>query len=157
MVCIKTVSQEKRAIAKSTIKVVTKKSIRKKPIKKENYKITKKNVSNFQLGLPIKNTLNSNDNSDVIYSFNSVSMSDKPEFIGGTEAFEFFKDGTLSVADKGMSLAGKYSFVDDTRIKLELGGIGALAGPQIATVSISGGELSLTDQKGKVSRYKRAK
>ena len=106
MFCIKTVSQEKRAIAKSTIKVVTKKSIRKKPIKKENYKITKKDVSNFQLGLPIKNTLNSNDNSDVIYSLNSVSMSDKPEFIGGTEAFFKFI-GENYIVPKVSGLKGK--------------------------------------------------
>src|SRR5437899_2199112 len=84
------------------------------------------------------------------------SIVGKWQEIGGTETLEFFKDGTLSVVNKGTAITGKYSFLDDTRIKLEIGGIvGALAGSQIVTVSIADGELSLTDQKGKVSRYRK--
>jgi len=75
---------------------------------------------------------------------------------GDNETLEFFKDGTVSLVSKRMTLAGKYSFVDDDRIKLELGGIGALAGPVIMRVSISGGELRLTDTKGEISTYRRA-
>jgi hypothetical protein len=83
------------------------------------------------------------------------SIVGKWQEIGGDETLEFFKDGTISAVSKGMTLGGKYSFVEDNRMKLELGGIGALAGPMIITVSISGGEMSLTDPKGKVSRYKK--
>jgi hypothetical protein len=79
------------------------------------------------------------------------------EIGGDNETLEFFKDGTVSAVAKRMTLAGKYSFVDDDHLKLELGGVGALAGPLIMRVSISGGELRLTDPKGELSTYQRAK
>jgi hypothetical protein len=75
--------------------------------------------------------------------------------IGGTETMEFFKDGTISVTDFGMSMAGKYSFIETNRMKIELGGIGAVAGPMIVKVEISGKELVLTDPKDKVSKYRK--
>ncbi len=90
-----------------------------------------------------------------------VSCSDKSSIVGkwqgtgGDETLEFFKDGTVSAVSKGMPLGGNYSFVESDRIKMEFGGIGALAGPMIMTISFSGGDLSLTDPTGKSSRYKR--
>jgi hypothetical protein len=75
---------------------------------------------------------------------------------GEVQTLEFFKDGTVSAIERRMTLAGKYSFVDDDRIKVELGGIGSLAGPMILRVSLSNGELRLTDTRGKTSTYKRA-
>jgi hypothetical protein len=94
-----------------------------------------------------------------------VSCSSKPEnaiigkwsVIDGTEKMEFFKDGTITVADKGMNMGGKYTFVEKDRIKVELGGLGALAGPFVATVSISGDELTWTMPDGKLSKYRREK
>lgn len=77
--------------------------------------------------------------------------------ISGTEKMELFKDGTITVADKGMNMGGKYTFVDKDRIRVELGGLGALAGPFVATVSISGDELTWTMPEGKVSKYRREK
>jgi len=77
--------------------------------------------------------------------------------VGGTETMEFFKDGTVSIVDEGMSMAGSYRFVDKDRVKVELGGLGALMGPVVARVSISGEDLSWTMPDGKVSKYKRAK
>jgi hypothetical protein len=70
---------------------------------------------------------------------------------------ECFKDGTLAVSnsDKGMNLGGTYKFVDTDRIKVELGGLAALAGPFVATVSISGDELTWTMPNGQVSKYRR--
>jgi hypothetical protein len=78
--------------------------------------------------------------------------------IGGTETMECFKDGTLTVSnsDKGMNLGGTFKFVDKDRIKVELGGLAALAGPFVATVSISGDELTWTMPNGQVSKYRRA-
>lgn len=75
--------------------------------------------------------------------------------VQGTESMEFFKDGTVTAKAGGMSLGGKYSFVDDERIKIELGGMGALAGPTIAKVAISGNELTLTDENDKPTKYRR--
>jgi hypothetical protein len=56
-----------------------------------------------------------------------------------------------------LPLSGKYTFVDRNRIKVELGGLGALPGPQVYTYSVSGDELTLTDAEGKESRYRRVK
>jgi hypothetical protein len=75
----------------------------------------------------------------------------------GTETMEFFKDGTVSLVGKEMSLGGTYKFVDTNRMKLEYGDLGAWMGPIITTISISGNELTLTMPDGKVERYKRAK
>ena len=93
-----------------------------------------------------------------------VSCSSKPENailgkwkeIDKTETIEFFKDGTVSVVDKGMSMGGNYKFIDDDHLRLELGGLGALAGPMVFTVSVSKNELTLTNPQGKVSKYRRA-
>lgn len=89
------------------------------------------------------------------------SCSSKPENeilgkwkeIRGTETMEFFKDGTISVVNRGMSMGGSYKFVDKDRIKLELGGLGALAGPIVAKVSFSSGELTFTMPDGRISKY----
>lgn len=96
-----------------------------------------------------------------------ASCSSKPEDtivgkwseIGGTEKMELFKDGTITimVADKGMNLGGKYTFVEKDRIKVEMGGLGALIGPFVATVSISGDELTWTMPDGEFSKYRKEK
>lgn len=77
--------------------------------------------------------------------------------IDGTETIEFFKDGTITVDDKGMSFGGDYKFIDNDRIRIELGGLGALAGPMIVKVSISKDELSLTTSDGDIDKYQRVK
>lgn len=94
-----------------------------------------------------------------------VSCSAKPEdtIVGkwseveGTETLEFFKDGTISLVSRGMPMGGSYKFVDTDRMKWELGGMGALTGPIIVTVSISGNVLTLTMPNGNVGKYKRTK
>jgi hypothetical protein len=77
--------------------------------------------------------------------------------VGGDETVEFLKDGTFNVLSKGRALGGKYSLVEGDRIKLEVGGLGDAAHPAILSASIAGGELSVTDPKGRISRYRRAK
>ena len=77
--------------------------------------------------------------------------------VDGTETMEFLKDGTVIVVDEGMSMAGTYKWIDNDRVKIELGGLGALVGPVVATVSMSGGELTFTMPDGKVSKYNRPK
>ena len=76
---------------------------------------------------------------------------------GDNETLEFFKNGKANLVSQGKTLAAKYSFVDDGRLKLELGGVGDAARPVIIHASISGGELTLTDPRGKLSTYQRAK
>lgn len=76
--------------------------------------------------------------------------------VDGTENAEFFKDGTVSLVDNGMSLAGNYKFIENDRLRVDLGGVGALIGPMIFKVEVSRNELTLTDSKGKVTTYRRA-
>jgi len=75
--------------------------------------------------------------------------------IGGDETIEFFKDGTVSIVKGKDAMAGNYKFIDKDRLRLDLGGFGAIAGPAVIRVSISGDELTLTDPAGGVSRYYR--
>jgi hypothetical protein len=74
----------------------------------------------------------------------------------GTEVMEFLKDGTVIVTDKGMTMTGSYKFIDDKRIKIELKGIGILAGPGIAEISTLGDELVLKTPFGE-GKYKKIK
>lgn len=76
--------------------------------------------------------------------------------VGGDETMEFFKEGTINVSGQ-LTMAGTYKWLDKDRIKLELGGIGALAGPVVLQVAIKSDELTLTDSSGKPSKYKRSK
>jgi hypothetical protein len=73
----------------------------------------------------------------------------------GAESMEFFKDGTVSVVSGGMSLGGTYKFVDDERVKIDLSGFGALAGPLVLKVKVSRNNLTVTNSKGNVSTYQR--
>jgi|GEM_PF-814407 len=96
-----------------------------------------------------------------------ASCSSKPEDaivgkwseIDGTETLEFFKDGTVSVVDKGTTRTGDYRFIEKDRMRLQLGGLGILAGPidVVAKVSISKDELTLTLAGGDVGKYRKVK
>jgi uncharacterized protein (DUF2147 family) len=92
----------------------------------------------------------------MVFMFTSCSPKPENPIVGkwknidGTETMEFFKDGTVSLVGKEMSLGGTYKFVDTNRMKLEYGDLGAWMGPIITTISISGNELTLTMPDGKV-------
>lgn len=73
----------------------------------------------------------------------------------GTETIEFFKDGTVVLIKDGMSIAGNYTFLDDNRIKMELGGLGALIGPVVSEISFPGSELVMTMSDGKIETYRK--
>ncbi len=75
--------------------------------------------------------------------------------IDGSEKMEFFKDGTIMVTESSLNMSGKYSFLEKNRIKVELGGLGMLAGPQIAAIEISNEQLTITEPNGKKSVYRR--
>jgi thioredoxin-related protein len=69
---------------------------------------------------------------------------------------EFLKEGTIILSEKEIPMAGNYRFIDDTRIRIEIGGLGALAGPMIfEIVSVSNNELVIKDPKGKVTKLTR--
>lgn len=79
------------------------------------------------------------------------------EIGGDNETLEFSENGTVSCVSKLMTLGGKYSRDGGDRLKMEFKGVTALVGPLIMRVSFSDGNLKLTDDKGKVSSYQRAK
>jgi len=59
----------------------------------------------------------------------------KWNIIGGRETIEFFEDGTIILDSKEGSLVGDYRFLDENRIRIDLGGIAAMAGSQVARIS----------------------
>jgi len=70
--------------------------------------------------------------------------------IDGTETIEFFKDGTVNIVDKTISVSGDFKFVDDNKLRLDLGRYGT----EVVEVSISRNEL-IIEQNGKVHKYQR--
>jgi len=77
--------------------------------------------------------------------------------VGGTEIMEFSPDGTVVVADKGARETGRYTFLGRNRIRLELGGLGVLAGPMNGELSASGDELAVRMPDGDVCRYRKVR
>jgi hypothetical protein len=71
---------------------------------------------------------------------------------GGTEVLEFFKDGRVSITDKGQSLAGSWTVLDDGRVKLEVSFLGTA---QILTGALKGGILRL-EMGNRAASYERA-
>ena len=61
---------------------------------------------------------------------------------------EFYKDGTVTMQEAitGVSVNGDYSFLNDEKLKIELGGILAIAGAGIYTVSFTDDRMSLKSQ-----------
>ncbi|WP_460193549.1 hypothetical protein [Thermosynechococcus sp. FA-CM-4201] len=77
--------------------------------------------------------------------------------VGSAETMELYKDGTLIINSGRLALTGRYTFLDEDRIKFEFSGLAALAGPQIFKISISNGELHLENHEGRKLRYQKAK
>src|SRR5262249_45482932 len=75
--------------------------------------------------------------------------------LGKTQIAEFAKDGNTSwpVPFTALRVDGKYKFVDDKHIELELPGTGKMQ----KSVEVTRETLTLTDDKGKAQIYKRVK
>jgi hypothetical protein len=74
----------------------------------------------------------------------------------GKIKMELFKDGTITLVVQagpfeGISNAGKYTFIDKDRVKVEWSGGGAW----VAEVSISGDEMTWTRVDGVVLKFRR--
>ena len=76
--------------------------------------------------------------------------------IDGTETVELFKDGTINVVDGGLTMGGKYTHLEDSKLKLELDGLGALMGPIVVSIEIDGDKLLWTMPDGDATEYIRA-
>ena len=95
----------------------------------------------------------------MLFLFVSCSSKPKDAIIGkwhaidGTKTCEFFRDGSYTTNVIG----GNYRFVDKNKLRLDVGGVGALVGPLILTVSISGDKMTVTDDDGSVRKYARVR
>jgi hypothetical protein len=72
--------------------------------------------------------------------------------IGKTETLEFFSDNRVAISEKGLTITGDWTILDDGRVKVEF----PVAGITItATGKIEGDILYITEQNGVVSRYQK--
>lgn len=61
------------------------------------------------------------------------------------DTIEFFQDGTvLSTSMIGLQISGTYKIVDNTHLRIEMGGLFGLAGAQVYEYSIAGDQLTMT-------------
>ena len=74
---------------------------------------------------------------------------------GGTETVRFDEDGTITIAESNEDMDGTYAFVDKDTIRVELGGLGALAGPIVIGVAVDGDSLVLTMPDDRAETYNR--
>ena len=96
----------------------------------------------------------------------STALADKPvkEIVGkwadseGVGTLEYKADGTYIEKMGGETMKGKYSFPDDTHIKVEVEGPMAAAGPMISAITVKGDDMDLTAGEGvPATHYKRQK
>lgn len=64
----------------------------------------------------------------------------------------FYKDGTMTVQEKDFNGAGNYKFLDNSTVRLDLGGIGSIIGPQIAKFVIDR-EGMVMSSNGGIKKY----
>jgi len=57
------------------------------------------------------------------------------------EVLEFFNDETLIITDKFLTASGKYSIIEDNRVRIELDGFWGIAGAQVINYEVSGNQL----------------
>jgi hypothetical protein len=77
--------------------------------------------------------------------------------VGKSATLEFKKDGSFSAVDnEGMAISGRYTRLEDGRVKFEILHGDASVEIVILNVSVSGEELTITgDVPGDVERYRR--
>jgi hypothetical protein len=69
---------------------------------------------------------------------------------------EFQKDSTLKIAAEGHEISGKYVFVDDNTIEVEMTLLG-MTKKDKSKVSVTKDTLTVTDSKGEATTYMRDK
>ncbi|MCJ7507437.1 MAG: zinc-ribbon domain-containing protein [candidate division Zixibacteria bacterium] len=71
--------------------------------------------------------------------------------VGKTEVMEFFKDGRVSITDKGMTAAGSWAVLDDGRVKIEAN----LLGMTVVGIGTLKGDTLRINISGEISEYKK--
>ena len=77
--------------------------------------------------------------------------------VGTTTVGAFHEDGTVELSTGGSEVSGKYSFITDGKIKIELSGKGAALGPRVYQFTVSGDKMTWIDVDGQKSEYLRAR
>jgi hypothetical protein len=75
----------------------------------------------------------------------------------GADTIELFPDGTLISVERGIPAQGTYSFLDATRVEIELDELWGITGPFVFQVWLPGDELILTLPKVGTKKYRRVK
>jgi len=75
--------------------------------------------------------------------------------VGGNDRSEYFADGTAIFNDGSMSLSGKWQRLEDGRLKVEASFLG-MPVAEVYQADTHGDEVTFTNSKGKVQRYRRA-
>lgn len=93
----------------------------------------------------------------LIHCAASPSMTGAWLEVGKSATLEFKKDGSFSAVDnEGMAISGRYTRLEDGRVKFEILHGDASVEIVILNVSVSGEELTITgDVPGDVERYRR--
>ena len=85
------------------------------------------------------------------------SILGKWQEVDSNETIEFIKGGTVVLLKGDMSASGTYEFIDKNRIKVTIGGLFVLIGPQVCTVSVTGNHLLLVMPDGEKTTYRRVR
>jgi hypothetical protein len=92
----------------------------------------------------------------------SCSKPQQPAIVGrwhevGTSAIgAFHEDGTVELSSGGSEVSGKYSFITDGKLKIELSGKGAALGPRVYQFTLSGDKMTWIDVDGQKTEFLRA-
>ena len=74
---------------------------------------------------------------------------------GESESVQFFADGAIAIRDGNETMAGSYTFLDESKLRVELDGMGALVGSMVIEYQFDGDTLKLTGPDGSVADYTR--
>ena len=69
----------------------------------------------------------------------------------------FHEDRTVEITLGDSKLSGKFSFITDGKLKLELAGKGAALGPRVYIFTVAGDKMTLTDVDGQKAEYLKEK
>jgi len=76
--------------------------------------------------------------------------------VGTTTVGAFHEDGTVEFSTGASAARGKYSFIAEGKIKIELSGKGAALGPRVYQFTLSGDKMAWIDIDGQRSEFLRA-
>lgn len=94
--------------------------------------------------------------------FLGTACKSAPKIVGTWEgengsSLEFFKDGTFVAKGGLLPISGDYSVLDNQQLRMDMGGLWGIAGPQVLGYRVSGKTLTLTDSLGNSVEMTRTK